>query len=59
MEQIGGKVFAAEIDVTNDFSVKEFMQKILSKFGRIDILVNNAGYPFDNKIWYKRLHEGT
>jgi 3-oxoacyl-[acyl-carrier protein] reductase len=59
MQQIGGKVFAAEIDVTNDFSVKEFMQQILSKFGRIDILVNNAGYPFDNKIWYKRLHEGT
>jgi NADP-dependent 3-hydroxy acid dehydrogenase YdfG len=48
MQQIGGKVFAAEIDVTNDFSVKEFMQQILSKFGRIDILVNNAGYPFDN-----------
>ena len=59
MQQIGGNVFAAEIDVTNDFSVKEFMQQILSKFGRIDILVNNAGYPFDNKIWYKRLHEGT
>jgi 3-oxoacyl-[acyl-carrier protein] reductase len=53
------KVFAAEIDVTSDPSVKEFMQQILSKFGRIDILVNNAGYPFDNNIWYKRFHEGT
>jgi NAD(P)-dependent dehydrogenase (short-subunit alcohol dehydrogenase family) len=40
----GGKVFAAEIDVTTDISVKKFMQQILSKFGRIDILVNNAGY---------------
>jgi Dehydrogenases with different specificities (related to short-chain alcohol dehydrogenases) len=55
----GGKVFAAEIDVTTDISVKKFMQQILSKFGRIDILVNNAGYPFDNNIWYKRFHEGT
>jgi len=53
------KVFAAEIDVTSDPSVKEFMQQILSKFGRIDILVNNAGYPFDKNIWYKRFHEGT
>jgi 3-oxoacyl-[acyl-carrier protein] reductase len=55
----GGKVFAAEIDVTTDISVKKFIQQILSKFGRIDILVNNAGYPFDNNIWYKRFHEGT
>jgi 3-oxoacyl-[acyl-carrier protein] reductase len=54
-----GKVFAAEIDVTSDSSVKKFMQQILSKFGRIDILVNNAGYPFDNNIWYKRFHEVT
>jgi 3-oxoacyl-[acyl-carrier protein] reductase len=55
----GGKVFAAEIDVSNDISVKKFMQQILSKFGQIDILVNNAGYPFDNNIWYKRFHEVT
>lgn len=54
-----GKVFAAEIDVASDISVKKFMQQILSNFGRIDILVNNAGYPFDNNIWYKRFHEVT
>jgi 3-oxoacyl-[acyl-carrier protein] reductase len=54
-----GKVFAAEIDVTNDSSVRIFIHQILSKFGRIDILVNNAGYPFDNNIWYKRFHEVT
>ena len=53
------KVFAAEIDVTSDPSVKKFMQQMLSKFGRIDILVNNAGYPFDSNIWYKRFHEVT
>lgn len=55
----GGKVFAAEIDVSSDISVKKFMQQTLSKFGRIDILVNNAGYPFDSNIWYKRFHEVT
>jgi 3-oxoacyl-[acyl-carrier protein] reductase len=54
-----GKVFAAEIDVASDISVKNFMQQTLSNFGRIDILVNNAGYPFDNNIWYKRFHEVT
>src|SRR5215210_6801089 len=53
------KVFAAEVDVTSDISVKKFMEQILHKFGRIDILVNNAGYPFDKNIWYKRFHEVT
>ena len=53
------KVFAAEVDVTSDISVKKFMEQILFKFGRIDILVNNAGYPFDRNIWYKRFHEVT
>ena len=56
-EQIKGNVFAAQIDVTDDDSVKKFMDQILSKYGRIDILVNNAGYPFDSNIWYKRFHE--
>ena len=58
-EQIRGNVFAAEVDVTEDLSVKEFMQQILSKFGRIDILVNNAGYPYDRNIWCKKFHEVT
>jgi NAD(P)-dependent dehydrogenase (short-subunit alcohol dehydrogenase family) len=58
-EQIKGKVFAAEVDVTDISSVGKFIDEILSKYGRIDILVNNAGYPFDSRIWYKRFHEVT
>src|SRR5438067_6207901 len=57
--QIGGRVFAAEIDVADDESVKKFMEQTLSKHRRIDVLVNNAGYPFDSHIWYKRFHEVT
>lgn len=57
--QIGGRVFAAEIDVADDSSVKKFMEQTLSKHRRIDVLVNNAGYPFDSHIWYKRFHEVT
>ncbi len=59
IKQIGGKVFAAELDVTDNSSVQKFMQQILSAHNRIDILVNNAGYPFDREIWYKRFHEVT
>ena len=33
-----------EMDVDNDNSVKDAIEKITSEYGRIDILVNNAGY---------------
>jgi 3-oxoacyl-[acyl-carrier protein] reductase len=59
VEQIKGKVFAAEVNVADDFSVREFMQQIISEFERIDILVNNAGYPYDSNIWCKKFHEVT
>jgi 3-oxoacyl-[acyl-carrier protein] reductase len=59
VEEIKGKTFAAEIDVTNSSSIKRFLQQIISDHERIDILINNAGYPFDRKIWYKKFHEVT
>jgi NAD(P)-dependent dehydrogenase (short-subunit alcohol dehydrogenase family) len=34
----------AQLDVTNDNSIKAVIEKIISEKGRIDILVNNAGY---------------
>jgi len=58
-EEIKGKTFAAEIDVTNSSSIKRFLQQIVSDHERIDILINNAGYSFDRKIWYKKFHEVT
>ena len=45
-EQINGKAFAAEIDITNNSSVRSFLQYVISNHNRIDILINNAGYPF-------------
>ena len=52
-EEIKGKTFAAEIDVTNSSSIKRFLQQIVSDHERIDILINNVGYPFDRKFGIK------
>ena len=39
----GGKAEGFKLDVTSEDSVKEFVQKVVDKYGRIDVLVNNAG----------------
>jgi len=36
-----------QLDVTEDVSIKNAVQTILSETGRIDILVNNVGYVLD------------
>ncbi|HEX9677706.1 SDR family NAD(P)-dependent oxidoreductase [Nitrososphaera sp.] len=54
--RIGKKAHPASLDVTSAKSVSSFVKKVVADHGRIDILVNNAGYPFDPKIWYKKMH---
>jgi len=36
-----------QLDVTDDGSVKNAMQSIISEDSRLDVLVNNAGYPLN------------
>jgi NAD(P)-dependent dehydrogenase (short-subunit alcohol dehydrogenase family) len=40
----GLPMHVTELDVTDDKSVNDGIQQILSKAGKIDVLVNNAGY---------------
>ncbi len=37
-------IHTVQLDVNDDLSVKDAIQKIISERGKIDILVNNAGY---------------
>jgi len=41
-ERFGKSAYAVQTDITRPESVKELLENVLSKFGRVDILVNNA-----------------
>jgi 3-oxoacyl-[acyl-carrier protein] reductase len=58
-KRINGSAFSFEVDVSDDYSVEKFVEKICDKFDRIDVLVNNSGYPYDNNLWNKKPHEVT
>jgi|SRR5581483_1919895 len=40
-------VVALEIDVSNDASIRRFVNKFAEEFGRVDVLINNAGMNYD------------
>ena len=43
IEALGGEVLAVKCDVTVEEDVKNAVEEVLEKFGKIDILLNNAG----------------
>ncbi len=55
-KRIGRKACPASVDITSAKSVASFVKKVISDHGKVDVLVNNAGYPFDPKMWYKKMH---
>jgi NAD(P)-dependent dehydrogenase (short-subunit alcohol dehydrogenase family) len=46
-----------QLDVTDDVSIKNAIQTILSDTGRIDVLVNNAGYVLDGAFEHLSMDE--
>ena len=57
--KMNGIVLALDVDVTDESSVKKFVNIIIDRYKKIDILVNNSGYPYDVTIWNKKIHEGS
>ncbi len=41
----GAETIAAEVDVTSEEQVREFVARVMEEFGRVDICVTNAGGP--------------
>lgn len=46
----GGEVFDIKVDISNEQSVQDLVDKTMEQYGRIDILVNNAGVIDVNPI---------
>ncbi len=46
----GGEAMAVEADIRNSEAVKNMVQQVIDRWGKIDILVNNAGITRDNLL---------
>jgi NAD(P)-dependent dehydrogenase (short-subunit alcohol dehydrogenase family) len=50
VQKEGLPIRVVQLDVTDDSSVKNGVDHIVSEAGRIDVLVNNAGYPLGGAL---------
>lgn len=49
-EELGKNCYFLETDVTDFQSVKDSIEKVVDRHGRLDYLVNNAGFTSDNLL---------
>ncbi|HEY9398964.1 MAG TPA: SDR family oxidoreductase [Nitrososphaeraceae archaeon] len=49
--------YGFQLDVSKKKSLIKFIQNISKDFKNVDILINNAGFPFERKIWFKKIHD--
>lgn len=47
VEELGGKISFAKVDVTNRENVQEWVDGVVAEHGRVDVLINNAGITRD------------
>ena len=46
----GGRVMSVPTDVSDEESVREMVERVLSEFGGVDVLVNNAGLGLSGRV---------
>ncbi|MDP5181100.1 SDR family oxidoreductase [Blastococcus sp. BMG 814] len=52
VEDLGGQALALRVDVRDEQSVEEMVERTVQRFGRLDILLNNAG-----ALWWERVFD--
>lgn len=55
--EIGSKAIAIKCDVSDENQVKNMIEEIISKFGKLDIVVNNAAIVFDVPLFEKTIDQ--
>lgn len=55
IENSGGSAYAIQSDVSDSLSVKQFINEVISRYGKIDVLINNAGITRDRT--FRKLSE--
>lgn len=50
IEELGRTALALQVNITQESQVKDAVEQIMAKWGRIDILVNNAGITRDGLL---------
>lgn len=50
VQKIGVRCFARRVDIKNFAEVKDWLEEVKGKFGRLDILINNAGIIRDKAL---------
>jgi 3-oxoacyl-[acyl-carrier protein] reductase len=56
---IGSNCYGFKLDVIKTKSIVQFIKLISKEFNTVDVLINNAGFPFERKIWFKKVHDVT
>jgi NAD(P)-dependent dehydrogenase (short-subunit alcohol dehydrogenase family) len=51
----GSRVWVKRLDVTDENNVRDFVEDVISRHGRVDALINLAGYPMDRDLWNRGL----
>lgn len=51
IQKLGSKSILIKCDVSNEKQVKNMIDSIIKKFGKIDILINNAGIAEDGELF--------
>ena len=51
IEKAGGEAMQLQVDISSGKEIKEAVENIVKKFGRVDILVNNAGIGTIENFW--------
>ncbi len=55
--EVGDRIDARQLDVTNFAAIPEFVEQLVRHYGRIDVLLNNAGFAVAGFIEDLKLDE--